>query len=132
MFKDNRLWYVEVMKRRSIVGYFLALFALGGLALAPMVRPAMAIPAAATGEPMAAASTAPSTPDEMPCCPSKPSVPDCGKDCPFMALCGAAPLYFVSQAGLIVPLAFVSIRFPGNRSDLVSVVRAPPRKPPKA
>jgi hypothetical protein len=49
-----------------------------------------------------------------------------------MALCGAAPLYFVSQAGLIVPLAFVSIRFPGNRSDLVSVVRAPPRKPPKA
>jgi hypothetical protein len=123
------------MKRRSIVGYFLALFAISGLALAPMVRPAMAMPAAmhaSVGEPMAADSPAPSAPDEMPCCPSQSSVPDCGKDCPFVALCGAAPLYFVSQPGLIVPLAFVSIRFPGNQSDLVSVARAPPRKPPKA
>ena len=41
------LWYVEAMKGRAILGYFLALLAIGGLALAPMVRPAMAMPATA-------------------------------------------------------------------------------------
>jgi hypothetical protein len=132
MFKNDQT-VVSSMKGRSILGYFLALFAIGSLELAPMVRPAMAMPTtmhASLGESMAA-SMVPTASDDMPCCPGTPSVPDCGKDCPFMALCGAAPLYFVSQTSLIVPLTVVSIIFPGDPSDLVSVARAPPRKPPK-
>jgi hypothetical protein len=48
-----------------------------------------------------------------------------------MALCAAAPLYLVSQTSLIVPLTFVSIIFPGDPPDLVSITYTPPRKPPK-
>ena len=62
-----RLWYVEAMKGRAILGYFLALLAIGGLALAPMVRSAMAMPATAhssMAQPMAAA---PAGLDDMPC-----------------------------------------------------------------
>jgi hypothetical protein len=79
-------------------------------------------------QPMA---VAPAVPDDMPCCPHKPSLPDCSKDCPLMALCVTAPLHFASQASLMAPLTFVSIVFPGDQSDLVSVADAPPRKPPK-
>ena len=72
----------------------------------------------------------PVAPDDMPCCPGKPSLPDCGKDCPLMALCSAAPLYFVSQIGLIVPTNFATIIFPSDQSDLGSVAHAPPQRPP--
>src|SRR5271154_2354920 len=122
------------MKGRSILGYFLAFFAIGSLALAPMVLPAMAVPPtmhASMGEPMAAASMAPSAPDDMPCCPGKPSLPDCGNDCPFMALCGGMLLQGVSQSSLIVPLTLASIIFSGDQSALASVAQPPPRKPPK-
>jgi hypothetical protein len=98
-----------------------------------MVRPAMAAPAMAMhamADPIAAASSATAdAAEEMPCCPDK--LPDCGKDCPLMALCAAAPLYLVSPSSLIVPLTFVNIAFSGDHPDLVSVAYAPPRKPPK-
>jgi hypothetical protein len=116
------------------VGHVFALLAVLGLALAPIVRPAMAMSApmhASMGEPMAVASMAPSASDDMPCCPGKPSLPDCGKDCPFMALCGAMPLQGVSQSSLIVPLTLVSIILPGYQSALASVAQPPPRKRPK-
>jgi hypothetical protein len=119
------------MKGRAILGYFLALLAVGGLALAPMVRSAMAVPATAhssMAQPMAAPAAGL---DDMPCCPHKSSLPDCSKDCPLMALCVAAPLCLMSQTSLIVPLTFVSIVFPGDPPDLLSVAYAPPRKPPK-
>jgi hypothetical protein len=129
-----RLWYIEAMSWRSVPGYFLAFVAIAGVALAPMMRPAMAMPATthvSKGEPLAAASMAPSAPHEMQCCPGKPSLADCGKDCPFMALCGALPFQGISQISLVVPLTLVSIIFPGNQSALASVAQAPPRKPPK-
>lgn len=125
------------MRGRSVIGRFFAVLAIAGLVLAPIVRPAMAMPMdmdthASMGEPVAADPVAPAAaPNDMSCCPGKLSLPDCGKDCPLMALCGAAPLHFVSQTSLIVPIAFVSIRFPADQSALVSVARAPPRKPPK-
>ena len=126
------------MRVRSVIGRAFAVLAIAGLVLAPIVRPAMAMPVdmdldASMGEPMAAEPVAPAAaPNDMPCCPGKLSLPNCGKDCPLMALCGAAPLHFVSQISLIVPITFVSIRFPGDQSELVSVAHAPPRKPPKA
>ena len=109
----------------------MALLAIGGLALAPMARSAMAMPATAhssMAQPMAAPAAGL---DDMPCCPHKSSLPDCSKDCPLMALCVTAPLHFASQIGLMAPLTFAGIVFPGDQSDLVSVADAPPRKPPK-
>jgi hypothetical protein len=86
---------------------------------------------ASMGNAMAADSAIADAADDMPCCPGKPALPDCSKDCPLMALCITAPLYFVSQTSLIVPLTFASIIFPRDNSDLVSIAQAPPRRPPK-
>jgi len=120
------------MRGRSAIGRFFAVLAIAGLVLAPIVRPAMAMPMdmdmhESMGNPMAANPVAP---DDMPCCPGEPSFPDCGKDCPLMAFCGAAPLYFVSQIGLIVPTNFATIIFPSDQSDLGSVAHAPLQRPP--
>ena len=124
------------MRVRSAIGRVLAVLAVAGLVLVPITRPAMAMSVAtdmhaSMGDAMAAGSVIADAADDMPCCPSKPTLPDCSKDCPLMALCVTAPLYFVSQTGLIVPVTFVSIVFPRDQSDLVSVAQTPPRRPPK-
>ena len=123
------------MRLRSAFGRILAVLAIVGLALAPVVRPAMAAPvpedthAAMSGS--AVDTVIADAAADMPCCPSKPALPDCSKDCPLMALCVTAPIHFVSQTGLTILLTFVTVVFPGARSDLVSIAQAPPRKPPK-
>jgi len=123
------------MKLRSAFGRILAVLAIVGLALAPVVRPPMAVPvskdvhAALSGS--AVDTVIADAAADMPCCPSKPALPDCSKDCPLMALCVTAPIHFVSQTGLTILLTFVTVVFPGARSDLVSIAQAPPRKPPK-
>jgi hypothetical protein len=124
------------MRVRSAVGRVLAVLAVAGLVLVPIARPAMAMSVgtdmhAGLGNAMAADSAIADVADDMPCCPGKPALPDCSKDCPLMALCITAPLYFVSQISLIVPLSFASIIFPPDNSDLVSIAQAPPRRPPK-
>jgi hypothetical protein len=123
------------MRIRSAFGRILAVLAIVGLALAPVVRPAMAVQVSkdmhATMSGSAVGAIMADAADDMPCCPSKPALPDCGKDCPLMALCVTAPIHFVSQTALTVPLAFVTVVFPGAHSDLVSIAQAPPRKPPK-
>jgi hypothetical protein len=118
----------------SAITRILVLAAVVGVVSAPVARPAMAVPETMQGamsEQMAADSEV-GVSDDMPCCPGKPSLPDCGKDCPFMALCGAIVLHGVSHGSLIVPLALVSVILPGDQSALVSLAHAPPRKPPKA
>jgi hypothetical protein len=122
---------------RSVVSHALAVLAVSGLVLVPIVRPAMAMPVAtemhaSVGDAVAAGSVIADAADDMPCCPSKPALPDCSKDCPLMALCVTAPIHFVSQTGLIVPVTFVAVVFSGARSDLVSIAQPPPRRPPKA
>jgi hypothetical protein len=123
------------MRLRSAFGRILAVLAIVGLALAPVVRPTMAVPiskdmdAAMNGS--AVDTVIADAAADMPCCPSKPALPDCSKDCPLMALCVTAPIHFVSQTGLTILLTFVTVVFPGARSDLVSIAQAPPRKPPK-
>ena len=124
------------MKMRFAVARVLAALAVVSFVLAPIVRPALAMSVATDmhatmGSAMAAGSAIAGAADDMPCCPSKPVWPDCSKDCPLMALCVTAPLHFASQTGLMAPLTFAGIVFPGDQSDLVSVADAPPRKPPK-
>jgi hypothetical protein len=120
------------MRVRSAFGRILAIVAIVGLALAPMVRPSMAVPASKDMHgTMSNPADVSDAADDMPCCPSKPALPDCGKDCPLMAFCVTAPIHFVSQKGLTVPFTFVIVVFPGTHSALVSIAQAPPRKPPK-
>src|SRR5262245_42777319 len=122
------------MRIRFAMSRILTVLAIVGLALAPVVQPAMAVqvskemPAAMSGS--AFDKVIADAADDMPCCPSKPA-PDCGKDCPLMALCVTAPIHFVSQTELAVPLTFVAVVFPGGHSDLASIAQTPPRKPPK-
>jgi hypothetical protein len=118
---------------RATISRFLAWIAVAGLLLAPMARPAMATdtPIAMDGAGASDSATADAM-DRMPCCPGKASLPDCSKDCPLMALCVTAPLHFVSQAGLPIPLVVASIMLPGASPELASVADAPPRRPPKA
>jgi hypothetical protein len=124
------------MKMRSAIGRVLAVLAVAGLVLVPIARPAMAMSVttdvhASIAEAITAGPAVADAADDMPCCPSKPVLPDCSRDCPLMALCVTAPLHFVSQSGLIVPLTFVSIVFPRAHFHLVSIAQAPPRRPPK-
>jgi len=123
------------MRIRSAFGSILAVLAIVGVALAPVVRPAMAVPPATdVRAPMSGAAVdtdIADAVDDMPCCPGKPALPDCSKDCPLMALCVTAPIHFVAQNGLIFPVTFVTVVFPGAHSDLVSIAQAPPRRPPK-
>jgi hypothetical protein len=118
-----------------VLSRVVALAAIAGLLLAPMTRLVMAMPMggmqAAASEQMAADSNA-SAMDDMPCCPGKPSLPDCEKDCPFTALCSAVVLLGAPQTSLPLPLTLAAIVLPGDPSALVSLARAPPRKPPKA
>ena len=121
---------------RSSLGRLLAALAVAGLLLVPIFQPAMGMSVttdmhASMGDGMATGSVAADAADHMPCCPNKPALPNCSKDCPLMALCVAAPLHFASQTGLIVPLTLVSIVFPRDQSDPVSVAQTPPRRPPK-
>jgi hypothetical protein len=145
------------MMRRAAIGHFLALLAVVGLLLAPLVHATMAMGAAdhamlmaVTGASaamthagmadmgMAGADVAGAdivSMDAMPCCPHNAPVhnapvPDCGNDCPFMALCSAMP-FGVPLATLIAPLAEARVVLPGDQSGLVGLTRAPPRKPPK-
>jgi hypothetical protein len=118
------------------MGRVLAVLAVAGLVLVPIKRPAMAMSVAtdmhaSMGDAMTAGSVIADAADEMPCCPSKPALPDCSKDCPLIALCGTAPLHFVTQTGLIISVTFVSIVFPRDHSALVSIAQSPPRRPPK-
>ena len=123
------------MRIRSAFGRILAVLAIVGLALAPVVRPVMAVPVSkdmhATMSGSADDTVIADSAGDMPCCPSKPALPDCSKDCPLMALCVTAPIHFVSQTALTVPLTFVTVIFPGAHFDLVSIAQTPPRKPPK-
>ncbi len=120
-----------MMVLSAITRILLAVVVLG-LVLAPMGGSVMAVAASMPGMSEAVADSPASATDDMPCCPAKPSLPDCGKDCPFAALCGAIVLHGVSSSSLIVPLTLAAVILPGDQSALVSLARAPPRKPPKA
>jgi len=120
---------------RLAIGRVLLFLAIAGLILVPIARPVMAMPAdlsASIGKQLATDPMASTISDDMPCCPSEPSLPDCGKDCPFMALCAAAALIAAPQAALSVPITFAGIVFSGDQTDLASIARAPPQRPPKA
>jgi hypothetical protein len=146
------------MTRRPAIGHLLALLAVVGLMLAPLVHATMAMGTVDSAMPghvmpdhaasdhampmadmdamagvdiatnMAGEMTGPMA--DMPCCPHKAPVPDCGSDCPFMALCSAMP-FGVPLVSLAAPLAEAGVVRPGDQSGLTGLMRPPPRRPPK-
>jgi hypothetical protein len=117
------------------IRHLFAILAVAGLVLSPMARPVMAMPTdlrASIGDPVMVHDIGPATPPaDMQCCPEKSPASDCGKDCPFMALCGAKILTPVRLVSLFVLGTLVSCVVPGNEAELRSIAEAPPTKPPK-
>ena len=109
----------------------LAALAVLALLLAPLARPAMAMPAvmhATMGDHASMEMTA-----DMPCCPEKAPVPDCAKGCPLMAMCAAGSLqYMPTVSALVVPFTLASVVIPANGANLDGLTQRPPPRPPKA
>jgi hypothetical protein len=120
----------------SAIHRALAVLAIAGLILAPLGRPAVAMPSEMQGmlseHGTTDAQTGMAMPADMRCCPDKVPASDCGKDCPLMVLCMASmlqsaplgiPLYIPLLAGIVIP---------GNDTNLGGLAQAPPPRPPKA
>jgi hypothetical protein len=117
----------------STFGRLLSILAIIGLAVAPIARPAMAIPApmhtgVASDQAMVDEAA---MPEDMPCCPKESPIPDCDRDCPLMAMCATQFLCNAVQGlGLAIPLGPAGIFFPRNDSHVAGLSQAPPPRPP--
>jgi hypothetical protein len=108
----------------------LSMFAVLGLILVPLGRPAMAATADMHAL-MSDASAAPMAAD-MPCCADKAPVSDCAKDCPSMALCMAGSILdFPASITILVPHRFTTLALAGNDADIAGLTHGPPPRPPK-
>jgi hypothetical protein len=116
----------------------LAVFALLGLVLAPLARPAMA----GTGMPDASAhhemmngmsmDDASAMPEDMPCCPEKAPMPDCGQHC-LMAMCAATVLPTLpGSAWEFLPTLACGKLAARHDPALSGVPPTPPPRPPRA
>ncbi|WP_441277205.1 hypothetical protein AB7783_06985 [Tardiphaga sp. 172_B4_N1_3] len=115
------------MKLRRIIGRFLAVFVIAGLAFAPLVTPAAAKRLASAEMTGMSAMSA-----DMPCCPDEQKTDGC-KDCPLLAMC----MLTVAQAE---PAAFqgAGISFQARRltfalDDVAAdgLIGDPPDHPPR-
>jgi hypothetical protein len=116
------------MTSLSTIGRVLSILALFGLAVAPVARPAVALP---HGNMAIADDAAMAMPEDMPCCPKKAPNPDCGRDCPLMAICATQLLCNAVQGlTLVIPLSLADLCFPGNDTRVAGLSQAPPPRPP--
>ena len=118
----------------SAIRHLPALFAIIGLLVGPLAKPAMAMPVG-MHPPVASEqviSDDAAAMEEMPCCPKKTPVPDCDHDCLFMAMCTAQFLSTAVQGvGLVLPLGRAGVLLPGDDTKLAGLSQRPPPKPPK-
>jgi hypothetical protein len=110
----------------SAIGRLLSILAIIGLAIAPIVRPVMALP---NGHTAMVDDAAMGMPEDMPCCPRKAPISDCGKDCPLMAICATQLLCNVVQ-GLVIPLGLAGLCVPESDPHVAGLSQAPPPRPP--
>jgi hypothetical protein len=145
-FDRSRLnCYDSSMIARLSFRHLVLTFAILGLILAPLARPAMAMDVATPSmdQTMSDSTVSAATPD-MPCCPDgmaaqadmskpDPTKSGCGKDCPLMAACMAQSMVGFSEGPTIwFPLSIAQIVFPENDPDIGSLTRAPSPRPPNA
>jgi hypothetical protein len=119
------------MMRQSAIGRFLGILAIVGLAVAPVARPAMAMPVGSAASDQAAPDEA-AMMEDMPCCPKKSPIPDCCKDCLCVGMCALQfPCNAVQGASLAAPFGLAVVLFPGNDTDRIGLRQRPPPRPPK-
>jgi len=124
------------MSFSAAIRRMLPALAVVGLVLAPVARPAMAMPTdmnpAMSGHAEAADQVAMAMPDGMPCCPHEQQKSDCGKDCPLMAMC-VAPLHStLPDYSFSMPVVQGYVVALCDDRTLDSLSQAPPPRPPKA
>lgn len=123
-------------------------FAVLGLVLAPLARPAMAMSIDASGMDQAMMqSMSPTMPADMDCCPHDAMQVDagkvqidndvtkapCGKDCPQMSACMASLACFTVQAhSLSFPVTATAITYLHIEQRLAGLSRPPTPRPPTA
>jgi len=117
------------VKVRFVISTLLAALAMLGLVLAPLARPAMAMPAGLMA--MAGDHTAMDMSADMPCCPDNAPVPDCAKDCPLMALCMAGTVLNLPASVGLLPPKLANVVLPTNETGLPGLNHGPPPRPPK-
>jgi hypothetical protein len=122
------------MKLLCAIRSVLSILAVVGLAVAPVARPAMGMPAIIqadiASDHVAMAMPEEAMPEDMPCCPKKAPIPDCGKDC--LAICATQLLSNAVQgAGLVMPHGPANVLPFGNDTALVGLGQSPPLRPPK-
>ena len=118
----------KTMMSLSAIGRLLSILAIIGLAVAPIVRPAVALP---NGHTAMVDDPVMGMPQGMPCCPSKAPIPDCDRDCPLMAIC--ATQFFcnaIQGSGLQIPIGLAGLFFPSDDSYVAGLSHAPPPRPP--
>jgi hypothetical protein len=124
----------------STIRRILMSLAVLGLVLAPMARPAMALPAGQSGgmdhQAMMSgmADHEMTMPESMPCCPDEAPVPmsDCGKLCAMMMCAFSLSPTLPSAAWIPVLQATATELLADGGSPMSGRVPAPPPRPPKA
>jgi hypothetical protein len=112
------------MNLRRIIGRFLAVFVIAGLAFAPLVTPAAAKRVASAGMTDMSA--------DMPCCPDEQKTDGC-KDCPLLAMCMLTVAQVVPSPTDGVQALFQTRRLSFAFADLTAdgLVGVPPDHPPR-
>jgi hypothetical protein len=129
------LCYGIGVKYLSAITRLLSLFAILGLILSPLAKPAMAMDpsAPAAMDHHAGMAMDASAMGDMPCCPDQGQNSDCAKDCPLMAACTISTLQNVSSAaGPVVFFTLARVTFPVRVSQLEGLTASPSPRPPNA
>ena len=131
--------YVLGVKTALAMRCFAAL-AILSLILAPLARPAAAMPMhmqtsmgdhAMSGDGMVD-HAAMSMPEGMPCCPDEAPTSDCGKHC-LMVMCAATAVPMLpAAAGLSLPQSHLEKVMAVGDITLSGLSQRPPPKPPRA
>ena len=120
----------------SAIHRFLTALAVLGMILAPIAKPAMAMPSdQSAGMDHHAGMTAdaePAMPDNMPCCPDEAQMPDCGKLCAMMMCAASVSPTLPDSSWLPAQLAAATALSSGGDATLSGRSPAPPPRPPKA
>lgn len=118
------------MKPIALLRACLAIIAVIGVVLSPIIGPAVAAPSAAKAH--MARYVAAELAECEDCCPELPAVPDCVKTCSLLANCLTSGLqYLPTTVALYAPVPTAQIAFSIRDAGLKKLSRPPPTEPPR-
>lgn len=120
------------MKYCRIISKSLAIFAVVGMLLTPIMRPAIAMPAADMMD-MTGNSATMDLDKDMSCCPDQVPMSECSTECPFVGLCMAGNvLNLPAGISLALQLKPGNMALPDNDPDFTGLTHGPPLRPPQS